>query len=94
MASTRKTAGRKQSKNRSGEVVKKGRLHIPELEAAPRHVRPWSEEEEDILRQYYGRIKTRAIVDYLKEHYPPGRTYNAVSCKARILGLLCGGGDE
>ena len=63
--------------------VRKGKpFVIPELEAAPNvAVRVWSEEEEKIVGAYYGKKGLASIAKYLKEHYPPGRSQNAIRKK-------------
>jgi hypothetical protein len=56
---------------------------IPELEAIPDRTprRAWTEWEENVLRNYYGRKPDEAIARVLK------RTGHAVREKARNLGL-------
>jgi len=64
-------------------------LVIPELEEAKRKVawRPWTPEEEAVLRRYYGPGMVQALVEYFAKHFPPGRSRNAIVNKARALGL-------
>lgn len=63
--------------------MRKIEIVIPELEAAPDRVprRAWTEWEENVLRNYYGRKPDEAIARVLK------RTGHAVREKARNLGL-------
>ena len=64
-------------------------LVIPELEEAKRKVtwRPWTPEEEAVLRRYYGPGMVQALVEYFAKHFPPGRSRDAIVYKARALGL-------
>lgn len=67
-----------------------GSIDIPELTAAEKTVlrdRPWTPEEEAILRRYYRRGMVQHIVRYLAEHFPPGRTAQAIGNKATNMGL-------
>ena len=68
---------------------REGTIEIPELEAlvgeyAPRN-RLWSEEEDAILRTYYGRVPPEAIAEVLAKMYPPGRTATAVKSRGGII---------
>ncbi len=60
------------------------RISIPELEEAAKHYqhgRIWTQEEEDILREYYRRVAPDEIAKYLK------RTVNSIYNKAGSMGL-------
>lgn len=54
---------------------------IPDLEEAPPARRYWTDEEDAILRKYYGKVDVRYIVKEL------GRTKRAVENRASILEL-------
>lgn len=56
-------------------------LQIPELEDAPPSRRFWTDEEDTILRKYYGRTDPGKIAEYLK------RSKRAVQNRASELGL-------
>lgn len=52
---------------------------IPELEDAPPTRQYWTEEEDAILRKYYGKADARSIAKHL------GRTVRGVQNRASIL---------
>lgn len=56
-------------------------ITIPELEESEPAKRYWTDEEDAVLRQYYGRADTVKIAGYLK------RTKRAVENRASILGI-------
>jgi len=64
-------------------------LVIPELEEARQKItwRPWTPEEEAVLRRYYCPGMVQALVEYFAKHFPPGRSRDAIVHKARALGL-------
>jgi len=79
---------RKTTANRA-KVVRMEDLVIPELEEAKRKVtwRPWTPEEEAVLRRYYSPGMAQALVEYFAKHFPPGRSRDAIIKKAQALGL-------
>lgn len=63
---------------------------MPELERAPKaaRLRPWSQDEIALLARYYGKVPIQQLARVLRERHPPGRTYDAIKCKARQLRAL------
>lgn len=57
-------------------------------EPDPTQWRPWTQEELELVAQLYGKVPIREIVAALREHFPPGRTYDAVRIQARRLRSL------
>lgn len=60
---------------------------IPELEelVGTNPYRPWTGEEESVIRAYYGRVPTKRLAEYLD------RTLSSVQNKAQRMGLRRGG---
>jgi len=81
-------SSRKTTANRA-EVVRMEDLVVPELEEAKRKItwRPWTPEEEAVLRRYYRPGMVQALVEYFAKQFPPGRSRDAIVHKARALGL-------
>ena len=48
---------------------------------------PWSKEEEELLKEYYGKIPTSELVRMHNARFPLQRTINAMHSYARKLGL-------
>lgn len=64
-----------------------GSITIPELEEAamnfsPRN-KPWTEEDEAVMREYYGRVSVQKLADYLN------RSRGSVTNKAQEMGIAC-----
>jgi len=65
-----------------------GVVSVPELDelirtTKPRSV-PWTENDESVMRQYYGKVSAKELAKYL------GRRLSAVTNKARYMGLQRG----
>ena len=56
--------------------------------------RAWVKAEEDILRDYFGRVTMFQISIILKERFPPGRTTAAIRVHASELGLHQGDSER
>ena len=66
-----------------------GTIIVPELEEVARTFpkRPWTKEEDDVVRAYYGKVPNTAISRYLKKKYPPGRSPYTIKRRANVLGI-------
>jgi hypothetical protein len=60
---------------------------IPELEDSNPRKRYWTDEEDAILRKYYGKAELSKISEYLK------RTKRAIENRASVLGITHRTGD-
>jgi len=72
-----------------GQQNRRDQIVIPELEAATsRRYRFWSHKEESVLQAYYDKVELNKLLEYWKEHFPPGRTRKAILEKAKLMGLV------
>ncbi len=57
---------------------------VPELEEIAKqtpYLGKWTPEMEQVLLNYYNRIPTEKIREYLLKHYNTDKTINAIQCK-------------
>jgi hypothetical protein len=64
-------------------MTAKRTIKVPELEELVHPTRDWSEEEEDILMEYYNRIPSRKLLEYLNKTYDKNRSIDSLRKKAQ-----------